>query len=387
MSQFRYWFPVFLIFVAFSMNSAAAQATHYLVTNDDVVGANTATFYTLGGTPANPTLTQLAVVPTGGKGHGGGYFATPGVGVLRNPRAQCVYVTDSNSSDVTGIDLRTLTATGNFKGSRQDSGGLIGIGMVMNDQYLYVSFTGTFTIGAFQVMPGCTLQFLGDIDAIGQGLGSVDGMAIRGNLLVVAYADSTIESFDISSGLPVPNGDRMLSTGSKNGNLPAGVDITQDGHFAIFGDISLGTVVEVSDISSGKLTPTVVYTLGAAAEANDVFLSPDESLLYVANNKGGTVTAALFDKASGVVSPGCASPTLRGFNTKWTYTAGLATAMNTGTGQVLYVAEEGTQSGIGLVSIAVGGGSCRLTETPSSPVHDVNSRALHQLQSYPPRSF
>ena len=376
-----------LVAFVFTATFSSAQATHYVITNDDVAGANTATFYTLGGTPTAPTLTQLAMVPTGGKGHGGGYFATPGVGVLRNPRGECVYVTDSNSADVAGIDLHTLAVTGNFKGSRQDSGGLIGIGMVMNDQYLYVSFTGTFTIGTFQVMPGCRLQFLGDIDAIGQGLGSVDGMAIRGNMLVVAYADSTIESFDISNGLPTPNGDRQLSTGSKNGNLPAGVDITKDGHFAIFGDISLGTVVEVSDISSGKLTPTVVYTLGAAAEANDVFLSPDESLLYIANNKGGTVTAALFDKTTGVVSAGCTSPVLRGYNTKWTYTAALATAMNTGTGQVLYVAEDGTQSAIGLVSVAVNGGRCTLKEAPSSPARDVNSRALHQLQSYPPRAF
>src|SRR5438105_10680510 len=111
MSKFRWYFPIALVAITFSAAFSFAQATHYVITNDDVVGANTATFYALGGTPTNPTLTQLAVVPTGGKGHGGGYFATPGVGVLRNPRGECVYVTDSNSSDVAGIDLHTLTAT------------------------------------------------------------------------------------------------------------------------------------------------------------------------------------------------------------------------------------------------------------------------------------
>ena len=368
-------------------STAFAQTTHYVITNDDVHSANTATFYALGGTLSNPTLTQLAVVPTGGKGHDSGYFAASGVNLLRDPQGQCIYIADSDTNDVAGMVLGTQQVTGNFKGSRLDSGGLVGIGMTMNDQYLYVSYTGTYTVATFQVLPGCQLKFLKDIDAVGRGLGTVDGMAIRNNLLVVAYADSTIESFDISAGVPVPNGDTQLSTGSINGNLPAGVDITRDGHFAIFGDTSGATTIEVSDISSGKLAPTVVYTIASAADSNDVYLSPDETMLYISNNRGGTVTAAFFDKTTGVVSPGCTSNTLRGFNTRWNWTAGIATAMNTGTGQLLYVAEQGQKSSIALVKIAVNGGTCSLRELPTSPIPDVNSHALRSFQTYPPRAF
>ncbi len=46
---------------------------------------------------------------------------------------------------------------------------------------------------------------------------------------------------------------------------------------AIFGDTSTQIVVEVSDISSGKLTPTVVYTSKAGINSSNVMLSPDET--------------------------------------------------------------------------------------------------------------
>ena len=367
--------------------SAAAQ-THYVITNDDNHAGNTATFYALGGSLNAPTLTQLAVVPTGGKGHSEGYFAASAVNLLRDPQGQCLYFADSDSDDIAGMTLGTQQVTGNFKGSRGDTGGLVGIGIIMNDQYLYASFTGTYTIATFQVLPGCQLKFLKDTDAVGRGFGSVDGMAIHNNLLVVAYADSTIESFNISTGVPKPNNDEQLSTGSINGNLPAGVDITSDGHFAIFGDTSGATTVEVSDISSGKLAPTVVYSVGTSADSNDVYLSPDETMLYISNNRGGTVTAAFFDKTTGVVSPGCTSAPLRGFNSKWSWTAGIATAMNTGTGQLLYVAEEGPpKSAIGMVKVTVNGGTCTLKEVSTSPIPDVNSPSLRSFQTYPPRAF
>ena len=131
----------------------------------------------------------------------------------------------------------------------------------------------------------------------------------------------------------------------------------------------------------------VVYSVGASADSNDVYLSPDENLLYSSNKRGGTVTAAFFDRTTGVVSPGCTSPVLRGFNTRWNWTAGIATAMNTGTGQLLYVAEQGTKSSIGLVKITVNGGSCSLREVPGSPIADRNSQALRSFQTYPPRAF
>ena len=65
-------------------------------------------------------------------------------------------------------------------------------------------------------------------------------MALYGNLLVVTYGDGSIESFDVSGGLPLSNGDEQNATGYASDHFPSGVVITPDGHYAIFGDDSSG---------------------------------------------------------------------------------------------------------------------------------------------------
>ena len=133
---------------------------------------------------------------------------------------------------------------------------------------------------------------LGDTTVAGLNGGWIGGMAIHGNLLVVAYGDGSIQSFNISGGTPISNDDEQNATGFAGAYFPESVDITQDGHYAIFGDAALYTTVEVSDISSGKLTPTTMYILGTTMNAvgpgnnsASVRLSPDESLLYIGNSR------------------------------------------------------------------------------------------------------
>jgi hypothetical protein len=166
-----------------------------------------------------------------------------------------------------------------------------------------------------------------------------------------------------------------------------GVDITQDGHFAIFGDQSNTTTVEVSDISSGKLTKTVLYNVAAAGNATSVYLSPDETLLYIANTSVGKVTAAFFNATTGKVSPGCTSATLKGFDNNWVFLSSPVTELNTGTGSVLYLAEYGAFSGMAVVDVTSSGGKCSLKETKASPVIDPNSTTLLSIGVYPARRF
>ena len=71
--------------------------------------------------------------------------------------------------------------------------------------------------------------------------------------------------------------------------------------------MSVNTTIEVSDISSGKLTKTIPYNLGPANDAANVLFSPDGSLIYVANTGSGKVTAAFFNTATGIVTRGCVS--------------------------------------------------------------------------------
>jgi len=239
----------------------AASGPHFVVTNDDVAGSNTATFYTIS---SSGSLKQKKVVSTGGTGLGGGYFATARVGVLHDKSQSCVYISDAASSDVAGIVVSSLKVAGTFKGSSTDSGNLDGIGLAMNDNYLYAGFTASNTIGTFKVLSGCKLKFVGDTPASGLNGGAVDGMKIHGNLMVVAYGDGSIESFNIANGKAKSNNDKADSTGFASGDYPAGVDITKDGKYAIFGDIptqsTTAVVVEVANISGGNLKKkTKVY--------------------------------------------------------------------------------------------------------------------------------
>jgi 6-phosphogluconolactonase (cycloisomerase 2 family) len=240
------------------------------------------------------------------------------------------------------------------------------------------------------VLPGCKLKFVGDISVIGLQGGTIDGMVIRGNMMVASYGDGSIESFNISAGVPVSNGDEQNSTASHDGTsntYPNGIDITQDGHYAVFGDTSPLTVVEVSDISSGKLTPTVVYHLGNGINSSNILLSPDETLLYISNNQGDRITAAFFDKATGKLSKGCASNSLKGYVKDWSYLGALALENMTGTGGMVYVAEYGSPSSIAEIKVMSTGTSCTLEELPKSPVSDPNSPGLLSIGSFPPRPF
>jgi 6-phosphogluconolactonase (cycloisomerase 2 family) len=385
------WFPrliAVLVGVCVANGVAAgAGKSHYVVTNDDVPPAlnASATFFTV---ETHGLLTMKAKILTGRGGIAGGYFAANRVSVLNSGNAQCVYTSQALTGEIEGIAINTLEIGGHAVGSSKDTGASNGVGLAMNAKYLYASFTDSSMIGTFRVQPGCTLTFVGDITVGGLQGGVIDGMAIRGNIMVVTYGDNSIESFNISGGEPVSNGDEQNSTGSRTGNTyPSGVDITQDGHFAIFGDTSPFTIVEVSDISSGKLAPTVVYHLGNELNSSNVLLSPDESLLYISNNQSGTVTAAFFDNGTGKLSKGCVSRPLKGFDADWSYVASLALDQTTGTGGVVYVAEYGAPSSIGEINVKSAGGKCTLTESSHSPVSDPNSPGLLSIGAFPPRPF
>ena len=369
--------------------AAAAGKRHYIVTNDDVppINPTSVSFYTVG---SNGLLTLKAKLPTGGIGIGGGYFAENRLNILDSGNQECVYAAEAESGDIVGVLVRTLTLGGTANGSPKDSGTTNGIGLAMNSQYLYASFTDYSTIGTFKVLPGCKLKFVGDISVIGLQGGTIDGMVIHGNMMVTSYGDGSIESFNISAGVPVSNGDEQNSTASHDGTsntYPNGIDITQDGHYAVFGDTSPLTVVEVSDISSGKLTPTVVYHLGNGINSSNILLSPDETLLYISNNQGDRITAAFFDKATGKLSKGCASNSLKGYVKDWSYLGALALENTTGTGGMVYVAEYGSPSSIAEIKVMSTGTSCTLEELPKSPVSDPNSPGLLSIGSFPPRPF
>lgn len=362
-------------------------ATSYLVTNDDSpgkAGVSGVTFFPIG---SNGTLGSSTRVSLGGAGGGGGYFDVSRVNLLQGSNDGCVFASLAGPGEIGGIDINELQDVGDVSGGTNDSGLTNGIGIVNNGTYLYANFTGSNTIGTFAIEPGCALNFLGDVSALGMQSGNIKGMAVHGNILVVAYGDGSVQSFNVSAGLPVSNGDLQNTSGFAIDEFAIGVDITSDGHYAIFGDQSTTTAVEVSDISSGKLAKTVLYNLGTAGNSANIYLSPDETLLYIANTGSGQLTAAFFNATTGRLTPGCTSAALKNFDNTWIFLSSPVTELTTGTGSVVYMAEYGSTSGIAMVNVASGGGKCTLTEAKGSPVQDPNSTTLLSIGVYPPRSF
>jgi 6-phosphogluconolactonase (cycloisomerase 2 family) len=374
------------VVMLFAVCSYAAPALHYLITNNDSSQGNSATFYHI---MPNGAIREKTVVSTGGTGIDGiGAVATKRVSVLKSASQNCVFISDAGTNDVAGISIATLTATGTFPASNTDSASATGMGVVNNGKFVYASFSSSKTLAAYRIVSGCKLTFLGSISAVGLGGSQIDDMWAHGNILVVSFFDGSIESFDISGGTPASNGDLQNSTAQTQNLGGAGaVDITADGHFAIFGGGGSPSFVQVSDISSGKLEPTVVYqNVGPGNGSAGIWLSPDESLLYIANFSNGTstttnqITAALFDKNTGTVSTGCTAPLrVNGFE------AGLATATTTGLGGTLYVAEP--EINIGIVHVAASNGSCTLQEASKSPASDPHTITLESIGVFPPRPF
>lgn len=364
--------------------------TRYLITNNDNSQGNSATFYSIG---AGGSLTQTAVVPTGGFGWDGlGAVVTNKINVSHDANGDCAYLSDYVSvggfahPDVTAIAVDSLTVVGNFQGSSTDQVFTSGMGLASNSSHLYADFSGTQTIGTYTRMPGCQLQFVSDISAVGLAGGTIQGMKAGRKKLVVTYTDGSIESFNIANGVPVPNGDLQYSTAhQQSGYNPSAIDITADGHYAIFGD--RGDTVEVSDISSGQLAPTVVYSGVATGDVvGGLALSPNESYLYITDFSNAKVSAATFDATTGAVTAGCTSATLNGYPHLLSFVASVVTAVPRGTGTGLFTADPGAR--VSVLHVSASGGTCSLTEIQNSPFDDSsNTETLESIGVFPPRHF
>jgi 6-phosphogluconolactonase (cycloisomerase 2 family) len=371
------------------VKSLAANSTQYVVSNDDApfpfpTGVS---FYTIG---ANGVPVYQKQVVTGTFGIGGGYFGANRIKVLNTASQQCVFSSEAGNGNIVGISIATLSVAGVTTGSETDAGTSNGIGLAANSNFLYASFTDSNTIGTFQIQPGCSLTFLNDVVVSGFQGAVINGMALHGNMMIVTYTNGSIESFDISGGTPVSNGDKQFSTATsktQGSTFPSSIDITSDGHFAIFGDTSTLNVIEISDISSGKLAKTRIFRSPFSISSSNIILSPDETILYVVNTQGDSVSALFFNKTTGQLTNGCTSGPIAGQSVNWSYLSGPALISQTGNGGGVYVSEFGSQSGIATVTYTASGGKCTLQEAAKSPTTDFNSPGLLSIGTFPPRSF
>jgi hypothetical protein len=359
-------------------------AQEYVITNDDS-GTSGISFYAIG-TEGALTFTQR--VEGTGFGISGGFFGMNRLATVNTENEQCIFASEAFTSDIVATVAESGVLAGTATGSQSDTGSSNGIGVAATPRFLYASFSDSSTIGTFRIEPGCLLAFVDDVSVTGLNGGIIDGMSIHRNMLVATYLDGSIESFNLESGSPISNGDKQMSTASSDGETyPNGIDITRNGHFAIFGDTSPADVVEVSDISGGRLGPTTVYRTHSGISSSNVLLSPDETILYISNTQGDSVTAAFFDHDTGTITKGCRSGPLKGYVSGWSYLGAMALQQINGNGGGVYVAEFGAPSGIAILNLTVSGSTCTLKEPQDSPVSDDYSFGLLSVGRFPPRSF
>lgn len=367
-----------------------AAVGSFLVANNDVpiphpaqsYRGSTTTFYTLG---SDGTVSDKTVVLTKGDGIGGGSFSLARLALVPQAGDVCVFGSNAKTENISALSAATRTVKGVFSASLNDTGSMNGIGLVASASYLYASFSYSSTIATFEIETGCSLKFVSSTFTAGLNGGAVGGTALHGSTLVVTYGDGSIASFNIAGGTPVANNDAQDSRGFASNHLPNGVVITADGHFAIFGDASTIATVEVSDLSSGVLKPTVAYNVGTGWNSGNVQLSADDSVIFVTDSSGGELTAAFFDKRSGRVLPGCSTGPLNGFYSSWLYAGGASVQVPTGQSGFIYVPEFGASgySSIGVVQFSSDGRRCTLTELASSPLVDnTDASSLLSIVTY-----
>jgi len=362
--------------------SSVLAQTRYIVTNDDAAFPfpNGVSLFSEN---ASGLLTFQQQVNTGGYGINGGYFGESRLAVTSDGQENCVFASQASSGNIVGIIMSSQTVGGVAFGSTTDTGLSNGIGLLAAGGYLYASFTDSNTIGTFKVQTGCNLMFINDTTLSGLNGGVINAMAANGTMLVTSFTDGSIESFNISNGTPASNGDEQISTATRKtygATYPNQIVITQDGHFAIFGDTSTAAVVEVSDISSGRLSPAIAYGSLFGISSSNLLLSPDETVLYAVNTQGDAVSAFFFDKSSGRLKYGCKSGPIKGQSGSWSYLASAALVSDSGNGGGVYVAEFGGTSGIALIRYSATGGKCSLQEDPASPFLDAKSTGLLSIE-------
>lgn len=357
-----------------------AAATHYVVTDNDIYRAtNSATVFKLSGA----SLKRSKPLLTGGWGLGGGYFGTTLQTVATVGSNMCVFVSDPGSDDIAAFN--STTKVGNYS-DPTGSGAWSGISLVARGTTLYAAYSASVSIGVWTINSNCSLT-LANAAMNTPTYVPVNDLAVspNGKTLVVSYAQQNVDSYAVS-------GSTLTEKGPYNtfGDT-AGIDITKDSKFAIFGDFSTtATQVEILAINSdSSLGRSDEYNVAEGGQdSNEVWLSPDQTLLYVSNNVSLQVTTLKFKEGAAIgkrLAFDCITklnnPGKAIFNS-----AGLATESSTGTGGYLYVAEWGNPSAVALLKLPKGGCPAEVSGSPfRNPTASGDFPVT--LSAYPPRPF
>ncbi len=355
----------------------------YVITNNDVYRAgNSASVFELTGS----SLKEIAALNTTGWGIGGGFFGTSAQAIATVGSRVCVFIADPGSDDIAAFTATATSASlvGNFN-DPTGSGAYSGIALAVHGSTLYAGYSASVNIGVWAINPNCSLT-VANSAANTPSWAPVDNLAVSpdGKTLVVTYGYQNADTFAISGTTLTEKGPFATK------GYTAGIDITKDSKLAVFGDFSCCyTEFEFLHINSDStLGVSDFYNESQGGQdSNNVWLSPDQTRLFVSNNVSLSVTTLIFDEFG---SPGekvlfdCVTP-LHNPGTLL-YAGGIATRGSASEGGYLYVTEVGNPASIAVLQIPQGGCPAEVSGSPF-----INTAGSSQwpvtLAVYPPRAF
>jgi 6-phosphogluconolactonase len=285
--------------------SAGAQ-NNFVYTNNDKTGPNTISGFSVG---KDGVLTEVpgSPFPTGGRGgpeDQGRLYASNRIRVTGN----FLYASNADSNNVGGfsIDADTGILTpvpGSPFPTGGDGGSGVSLATTPDRRFLYAGNNRSSNITGFAIGDEGKLTRLGDLIPAGSG---VNGMMVSPDgkwLLVVLSREEPhglVAVFRIESKtgelIPVDSSPfPPREPGGPDGNV-AGVDINCAGDTVFLGEGRFPgtTLVDVLSIDpdTGALTPIKgsPFMPEIGENSNVPLLSPDDSLLFVSNNYGNSVT-------------------------------------------------------------------------------------------------
>ncbi len=270
----------------------------FVYANNDVSGANTVSAFSVG---VNGALTPVPGSPfaTGGRGVGGGFYATNRLTVCAI--GNFLYVSNAGSNDVSAFAINPTTGVltpvpGSpfpTEGNGKDG---IGLAATPNNQFLYATNSGSNNVTIFSIGPnGALTRLAGTPVALNL---EPDGVKVSpdGRFLAIGAPRNSgglIAMFSIApdggltrvAGSPFPDG----GSGSV-----AGVDINCAGNLLFAGLATSGqTQVGVFNIASnGALAPITgsPFSFASGFNSNVPLLGPNDRLLFVSNQQSDTIT-------------------------------------------------------------------------------------------------
>ena len=329
----------------------------------------------------------------------------------------------------TGTNKGDLTLVNRFANPAGNKGTTYGIALAtrIKAPALFAGYSTSNTIVSWEInLKTCGLTAKHQIAVFPLNTGWITGMAESSEVyatrstLVATYNDGSIQSFHTPAGSYTITPDCAVaidSTGYTDGNNsePAGVDITKDGKYAIFGDrvgnspphgpTELETValpITCSSVTTdfGGTIVASGSSLGSNIDSTNLWLSPNEKFIYVTNNGPNSpqgFTTVAYNETFNTMSlaTGCTSGfgnpiSLHNPSGGFFEPNGIQTSATTGNGTNVYVGEyisnSSPPSAVALLDVDASGCTQEVSGSPFSDPSG-NHAGANQLSAWPPRPF